>query len=556
MTYAKTSQRAERRALREKMRATGLGYREIATELARRYNFRPRTAWREAYGWSLREAAHHINTHTGDTGIDPTGIAGMTGAHLCEYEQWPGYNDEPTGRRPTPYLLTLLAAIYGCAVTELIDLADRQHLKPAHLLILDTHHTNHPHPHTAIEIAPGPAGSPPTPALRPAPDDARAIVRFPETAVPDITRFMATPGSLAPEDVAYRWFQEPVLNGSWIGREVEMAAHDGSEHAEQAEQRDIGDATLEQLRSDVIRLSHDYMTDEPFGLFQEMRRVRARMYSVLDRRLWPRDETDLYLLLGCLNCLMAGAASDLGYPHASDELIRAAWAYAVAIDHGPLKAKLRLDLASNAYWRNRPRQSRDLAESGLRYLAAGPTAAQLHLKFGRAAALMGDTDIARRAIGEAQDARELSNQDDLLQLGGEFVLSRASQDYLAGSIFLEIPDAESDAITDLERATERYAAGPEEGEDHGFGMQMLAHSNLAVARLRVGELDGARPALRPVLALPPAKRIDPLPQRLEVIRSELAGSRYHGSPQANDLADEVEDFGRDTIVGMLASLPS
>ncbi|HEY2578807.1 MAG TPA: hypothetical protein VGI74_21085, partial [Streptosporangiaceae bacterium] len=91
MTYAKTSQRAERRALREKMRATGLGYREIATELARRYNFRPRTAWREAYGWSLREASHHINTHTGDTGIDPTGIAGMTGAHLCEYEQWPGY---------------------------------------------------------------------------------------------------------------------------------------------------------------------------------------------------------------------------------------------------------------------------------------------------------------------------------------------------------------------------------------------------------------------------------------------------------------------------------
>ena len=54
------------------------------------------------------------------------------------------------------------------------------------------------------------------------------------------------------------------MNGSWIGREVEMAAHDGSEHAERAEQRDIGDATLEQLRSDVIRLSHGYMTGEPF----------------------------------------------------------------------------------------------------------------------------------------------------------------------------------------------------------------------------------------------------------------------------------------------------
>ena len=163
------------------------------------------------------------------------------------------------------------------------------------------------------------------------------------------------------------------MDGSWIGREVEMAAHDGSEHAERAEQRDIGDASLEQLRSDVIRLSHGYMTGEPFALFQEMRRVRDRMYAALDRRLWPRDQTDLYMLLGCLNCLMAAAADDdLGHPSASEELIRAGWAYAVAIDHKPLMAKLRSDLAAVAYWHNRPRQARDLADSGLKYLAVWP----------------------------------------------------------------------------------------------------------------------------------------------------------------------------------------
>jgi hypothetical protein len=76
-----------------------------------------------------------------------------------------------------------------------------------------------------------------------------------------------------------------------------------------------------------------------------------------------------------------------------------------------------------------------------------------------------------------------------------------------------------------------------------------------VARLRVGELDGARPALGPVLALPPGKRIDPLPQRLETVRAELARSRYHGSAQANDLDGEIEDFSRDTIVGVLSALP-
>ena len=40
-----------------------------------------------------------------------------------------------------------------------------------------------------------------------------------------------------------------------------------------------------QLRNDVMRLSHGYMTGEPFQLFQEMRRVRDRMYVALDRRL-------------------------------------------------------------------------------------------------------------------------------------------------------------------------------------------------------------------------------------------------------------------------------
>jgi hypothetical protein len=142
MAYAKTSLRAEKRALRDKMLALGLGYRDIAAEFACVYRYRPRTAWREAYGWSLNEAAGQINSYCGKVGIDPRGRAGMTAAHLCEYENWPGAGAEPSGRRPTPYLLALLASVYGCAVTDLIDLADREHLPPADLLILDAYNAN------------------------------------------------------------------------------------------------------------------------------------------------------------------------------------------------------------------------------------------------------------------------------------------------------------------------------------------------------------------------------------------------------------------------------
>jgi len=137
MAYAKTSERREKRLLREQMRSMGLGYRDIAAEFSRRYRLRPRAAWREAYGWSLQDTADRINEFRGNTGLDPGGIAAMTAPHLSEYETWPGHRPEPSGRRPTPYLLAVLATVYDCDITDLIDLADREHLRPPDLLILD-----------------------------------------------------------------------------------------------------------------------------------------------------------------------------------------------------------------------------------------------------------------------------------------------------------------------------------------------------------------------------------------------------------------------------------
>jgi hypothetical protein len=137
MPYAKTSLRAEQRALREKMRELGMSHRQLAVEFARRYRLRPRAAWRTAYGWSLMQACEQINTYAARVGLDNGATVAMTAAHLSEHENWPGQGHEPTGRRPTPYLLSLLATIYGCAVQELLDVADYEHMPAADRLILD-----------------------------------------------------------------------------------------------------------------------------------------------------------------------------------------------------------------------------------------------------------------------------------------------------------------------------------------------------------------------------------------------------------------------------------
>lgn len=132
MPYAKTSLRAEQRALREQMRESGMSHQQIAVEFARRYRLRPRAAWRSAFGWSLSEAARQINAYAARAGLDDGATVAMTGAHLCEHESWPG-----EGHRPAPYLLSLLAAVYGCTVHDLLDAADYEHMPPADRLILD-----------------------------------------------------------------------------------------------------------------------------------------------------------------------------------------------------------------------------------------------------------------------------------------------------------------------------------------------------------------------------------------------------------------------------------
>lgn len=137
MAYSKTSERRARRLRRDEMDAEGMSCREIQGELVRGFGLRPRAAWREARGWSQEEAADRINACRGQVGLDPAGLAGMTRARLSEHESWPGSGPGVTGRRPTLKVLAVMAAVYCCAVTDLVDLADRERMPAADLFVLD-----------------------------------------------------------------------------------------------------------------------------------------------------------------------------------------------------------------------------------------------------------------------------------------------------------------------------------------------------------------------------------------------------------------------------------
>jgi hypothetical protein len=345
-----------------------------------------------------------------------------------------------------------------------------------------------------------------------------------------------------------------VMSDAAVRQEVLMAAHEGSDHAEEYEQHGIGEATFDQLRADVMRLSLLCDTGSPLPVFLDMRRVRDRVFRLMDRRLWPREQTDLHFFLGCLNGLMGITANRLGYPDAAEELIRAGYASASAIDHRPLLAQLRQQLSSIVYLRGRIAESDELAITGLQYLSDGPEAAHLYLNHALAAGRLGDVDAAREAVAQAHEARDREYNDDLLDIGGEFAVSLATHHALAGSALAGIDGAEREATAELERSISLYDQGPGSGERHWFGGKPLAGMDLAVVRLRSGALDAGAAALEPTLALPAEQRIADLTTRLASVRDELAAPVFRGSAKARDLGSQIEEFCREAVTAGLHSL--
>jgi hypothetical protein len=139
------SPKAQRDKLRERMRGYGCIVGQIAAEMARRFNLRPRVAWRHALGWSQWKLAQQYNTlHPG---------ARLGDNRVSEFEAWPHGGCPPTLR----YLVQLAVTFgHGCTPAQLVDADDLERLIPADRCLLTTGHP-------AAAIPTGTPGSPTPP---------------------------------------------------------------------------------------------------------------------------------------------------------------------------------------------------------------------------------------------------------------------------------------------------------------------------------------------------------------------------------------------------------
>ncbi|MFF0740196.1 helix-turn-helix domain-containing protein [Streptomyces sp. NPDC004111] len=495
----------ERDRLCRQMRQLGCTKRQIADEMMRRWQFRPRQAWRFASGMTQEEAAGRCCELLGDES------APVSGKRISEYERWP-----LGGVRPSLRNLSLLGQVYGVRPDDLLDGLDRQNL-PAGFL---TEAHDRGDLFDLRRTAPQRSSDPPSPAYRTSTDP-------PTRERPGAHGHLGirTKPSVPVEEAA-----------------ILAAAYESSEHAGRAETSNVGPVVLEGLHDQVRRLARQLMSIDALLLFPEMIRARDRIYRILGGHQQPRQTRELYFLAAVVCCLLAEASQSFGLRVAALEQTRAAWAYAELAGHDSIRAWCRSAQSWHAYRDGRPYEAVMLARSGQRYARGNPAAQQrLHSMEGTALALMGDEATAISAFGAATDdrARICSRDDFFDEVGGVFVADAAKQyqNEANGMIVLGRAD---DAARCARSAIDLYAQEPLEQRD--AALEPSARVTLATSALLGGDIETALNDLRPVLELPPQMRSDLVVFKLREFSLHLRPYARRAFTRVAGLQAEIEEF--------------
>ncbi|SMD14622.1 hypothetical protein [Kibdelosporangium aridum] len=493
----KSVTKAQREELRRAMATAGVDIAGIASEMQRRFAFRPRESCRHAHGWSQDQAAHAYNIAEG------SGDAPMTGTRISAYECWP-----VSGERPSPRTLTILARAYGVNVSQLIDFEDLEHMPPGDRQLI-------------LELSG--LASTTRPDVRSAAAPSVELVRdMPSPVVP------AEPLATAPPGGAIAVLEKAFLMNT---------ARESAAFAHRAGQTNIGPTDLDQLDADLDRIARDYLTEPLIPLLGDMRELRNTAFGLLEGRQYPEQSRHLYLLAGQACGLLASASSDLGRYDEADTHARTAWLCAELAGHNKLRAWVLATRSIIAFWDGRGHKAVEHARHGTEYVD-GLELVRLHSLEARARARLGDAAGTQTAIRSAADARERVTDDH--EYSGMFAFPVANQERCAGNAYLWLQQHE-DSIRSLERALAAFEedAHPEEPS---YAHTAVTRLDLTMAHLRLGDFEGARESLAPVLDLPPAKRLAGVVRRSERLQRLLAGHAFKTVSGARGLSETIETF--------------
>ncbi|MGI5348814.1 hypothetical protein ACQEU8_11545 [Streptomyces sp. CA-250714] len=328
-----------------------------------------------------------------------------------------------------------------------------------------------------------------------------------------------------------------------IDRElIALAAQRAKEFTLAANQGNITTEAMEQVHDDVRRLATEYPQRPLPDLLGDLVQTQELLYKLLENRQRPEQARQLYFLTGVTSGLLAKASHDLADPHAAMAQARTAYLCAENADHNGLRAWIRGLQSLVAYWAGRLHESVKFAQAGSEFAihAQNTTAVWLPMCEARAWAALGNAEKTRSAIHRANDAWDSVHQDEVDELGGLCTFGPVRQSYFAADAMAWLP-AEAQAAQDYAaRAVEAYADSSD--PEWAFGDQAGSQADLAIARIHLGELEGAEEAVNPILDLEPESRINGIVNSAMRVHKALNGSQL--AVPGGELQERIEMFTR------------
>lgn len=319
-----------------------------------------------------------------------------------------------------------------------------------------------------------------------------------------------SPPPLTPSPAAVPTTSTVIAISSAAGHQTNLilsAADRARRFMSSVELSNVGAADLEQLADDVRHLAVAYPQVSLDVLLDDIVATQLHAFELIEGHQRPAQAIDLFLLAGVASGLIARASHDLGQPREAMTQARVAYVCADNAGHAGLRVWARGLQALIAYWSGDLDGSVRYAQEGMQEVGDRPSTAAVWVASGlaRSQAALGHGAACRSAIDDAERLRAHVKPDELDRLGGLCWFSRPRQLYYAAeaSAWGGAAQAAETQTLALE-ALDEYDSAP--AEVRAFGDEAGTRCALAVARLHIGEPDGAFDAIRPVLDLPAAHR--------------------------------------------------
>lgn len=328
---------------------------------------------------------------------------------------------------------------------------------------------------------------------------------------------------------------------------IAMAASRARLFGQTASETSLNDESIDQIHDDVRRLCMAYPQRPLTDVVGDLVEVQETQFSLLERRQRPSHLQQLYFLTAVTGGMLAKASHDMGNAHAAMTQTRTAFLCADQADHNGLRAWIRGLQSLITYWDGRPGESVRYAQQGAAIdPGLGTTSVWLAVSEARAQAALGNVLGASRAIERGEHGWDDIANDELDEFGGICMFSRARQLYYSADALALLP---SESARAEEYATQAVTAYSDEDKpEWAFGDQAGARTDLAIARINHGELEGAAEAIAPVLAMPPARRIRGVVASARNVHNALASSDLAKS--GAELQEQIEDFVRTPLAAL------